>query len=146
MTDSRQPWVLLCHQVDDLPASGGVGRGDHYDLMLSPPGVGRLWTWAIPVDPLCQPLTFECEAERLPDHRRIYLDYQGPISGDRGQVRQAAKGTFEIVVWSEQQVEVRLWLDEAADHKDSFLISLTRQRTAWQLSWSAPSRLSDRLQ
>ena len=141
MTDSRQPWVLLYHQVNDLPASGGVGRGDHYDLMLSPSGVGRLWTWAIPVDPMHQELPFECDAERLSDHRRVYLDYQGPVSGDRGQVQQSAKGTFEIVVWSEQQVEVRLWLDEAADHKDSFLISLTRQRSTWQLSWAAPSRL-----
>ncbi len=138
MTDSRQPWVLLHHKVEELPlSSGGLGRGDHYDLMLSPPGAGQLWTWAIPVNPVHQPLPLKCEAERLSDHRRVYLDYQGPISGSRGHVQQAAKGTSEVVVWSERQVEVRLRLDEATEHKDSFLISLTRQRSVWQLSWSA---------
>ena len=140
MTDCRQPWVLLHHQVNNLPASsGGLGRGDHYDLMLSPPGAGLLWTWAIPANPMCQPLPLECEAERFPDHRRVYLDYQGPVLGDRGQVQQAAKGTFEVVVWSEQQVAVRFRLEEAAEHEASFLISLTRQRSVWKLSWSASS-------
>lgn len=138
MTDCHQTWVLLHHQVEDLPvSSGGLGRGDHYDLMLSPPGAGQLWTWAIPINPVLQELPFECQAERLADHRRIYLDYQGSISDDRGHVQQAAKGTFEVIVWSEQQIEVRLRLDEAAEHKDSFLISLTRQRSTWRLSWSA---------
>ena len=136
MPDCRQPWVLLHHQVEDLPvSSGGLGRGDHYDLMLSPPGAGQLWTWAIPVNPVHQELPFECQIERLSDHRRIYLDYQGPVSGGRGHVQQAAKGTFEVVVWSEQLVEVRLRLD-AAEHKDSILVSLTRRPSAWHLSWS----------
>ena len=137
MIDSRQPWVLLHHQVGDLPASGGgLGRGDHYDLMLSPPEAGQLWTWVIPANPLSQPLPLECRAERLPDHRRVYLDYQGAVSGNRGQVQQAAKGTFEVIVWSEQQVEVRLRVDEAAGLKDSFLVSLTCQSGTWHLSWS----------
>ena len=105
--------------------------------MLSPPGAGQLWTWAITVNPLCQPLPLECQAERLPDHRRIYLDYQGPVSGDRGHVQQAAKGTCEVVVWSEQDVKVRLRLDEAAGRKDSFLVSLTCQSGTWHLGWSA---------
>ena len=138
MTDCHQTWVLLHHQVEDLPvSSGGLGRGDHYDLMLSPPGAGQLWTWAITANPLCQPLPLECQAERLPDHRRIYLDYQGPVSGDRGHVQQAAKGTCEVVVWSEQDVKVRLRLDEAAGRKDSFLVSLTCQSGTWHLGWSA---------
>ena len=138
MTDCRQRWVLLHHQVDGLPApSNGLGQGNHYDLMLSPPGDGQLWTWAIPINPVHQPLPLECKAERLPNHRRIYLDYQGPISGNRGHVQQAALGTFEVVIWSEQQVDVRLWLAESAEHKDSFWVSLTHQPSAWQLSWSA---------
>ena len=138
MTARRQPWVLLHHQIEDLTGTGGVAeRGDHYDLMLSPADSKPLWTWAIPINPVHQPLPLECKAERLPNHRRIYLDYQGPISGNRGHVQQAALGTFEVVIWSEQQVDVRLWLAESAEHKDSFLVSLTHQPSAWQLSWSA---------
>ncbi len=33
---------------------------------------------------------------RLPDHRAAYLDYEGPISGDRGRVRRLATGTVHI--------------------------------------------------
>lgn len=143
MTDRRHPWVLLHHQVqnpsgiesDRSPNNLG-GRGDHYDLMLSPPGVGLLWTWAISVNPLDQVLPLECAAERLSDHRRVYLEYEGPISGDRGQVQQAATGSFEVITWSDQQVEVRIGLDGVNHQDDSFLISLTRRADAWQLCWS----------
>jgi hypothetical protein len=31
--------------------------------------------------------------ERLPDHRPLYLDYEGPVSGNRGSVRREAAGT-----------------------------------------------------
>jgi hypothetical protein len=34
------------------------------------------------------------DAERLADHRLAYLDYEGPVSGDRGSVRQLDAGTF----------------------------------------------------
>ncbi|WP_404306225.1 hypothetical protein [Neorhodopirellula lusitana] len=34
-------------------------------------------------------------ATRLPDHRAIYLDYDGAISGDRGDVERLATGTFQ---------------------------------------------------
>lgn len=33
------------------------------------------------------------DAERLPDHRRRYLDYSGPLSRDRGSVKVVAMGT-----------------------------------------------------
>ena len=29
------------------------------------------------------------------DHRRIYLEFEGPVSGERGQVRRVAEGEFE---------------------------------------------------
>jgi hypothetical protein len=34
-------------------------------------------------------------AERIADHRPMYLDYEGPISGDRGRVVRLARGTIE---------------------------------------------------
>lgn len=37
------------------------------------------------------------EAERLADHRKAYLDYEGPLSDNRGQVARWDAGTFEIV-------------------------------------------------
>ena len=36
-------------------------------------------------------------AERLPDHRRRYLDYEGPISGNRGSVIRWDAGDYVLL-------------------------------------------------
>lgn len=36
-------------------------------------------------------------AERLPDHRGVYLEHEGPVSGGRGRVARVAKGECAIV-------------------------------------------------
>ena len=33
--------------------------------------------------------------DQLPNHRRLYLDYEGPISGDRGSVTRIGTGVIE---------------------------------------------------
>jgi len=33
--------------------------------------------------------------DQLPNHRRLYLDFEGPISGDRGSVRRVNTGVVE---------------------------------------------------
>lgn len=54
---------------------------------------GVLWTWRLVRWPrLGQGLA----AERLPDHRVDYLDYEGPVSQNRGNVRRLLGGTVEI--------------------------------------------------
>jgi len=66
-------------------------RGLHWDFMLQQEDV--LATWALPEPPDANgPL----EAERLPDHRLAYLDYEGPVSGNRGQVVRWDAGIFEL--------------------------------------------------
>lgn len=40
--------------------------------------------------------------ELLPDHRRRYLDYEGPVSGNRGHVRTVAQGdVIAVTGWPE---------------------------------------------
>lgn len=63
----------------------------HWDLMLESEGV--LWTWALPELPRAN-ISVHCE--RLADHRIAYLDYEGPISGDRGEVRRVMSGEFNF--------------------------------------------------
>src|SRR5438552_222517 len=63
----------------------------HWDLMLEAGGV--LQTWRLAQPPL--PSSAAIEATRLPDHRLMYLDYEGPISGNRGAVTRWDAGTFE---------------------------------------------------
>lgn len=66
-----------------------TGHGEpHFDLLVESPA-GPLVTLRLPAWPVCSRLTFE----RLPDHRAIYLDYEGPISGNRGEVRRVEAGT-----------------------------------------------------
>jgi len=61
----------------------------HWDLMLEQDG--RLLTWSLPESP--EPGK-TISAKRLPDHRIEYLDYEGPVSGDRGSVSRVLKGTY----------------------------------------------------
>ncbi len=71
----------------------------HWDFMLE---VGdALWTWRL--DRI--PETAESiPAERLLDHRLHYLDYEGPVSGNRGSVKRIDRGDYE-----------RLTRDDACD-------------------------------
>lgn len=67
------------------------GGSSHFDWMLEQPGEGDLATFRCTLSP------HDAErwgAERLPDHRRAYLDYEGPISRNRGDVQRVAAGTI----------------------------------------------------
>jgi hypothetical protein len=77
-------FVILYHE---MPA--GAPRASHWDLMLD--RGETLATWA-----LDEPLVPEHEvaAQQLADHRRDYLDYEGPVSGNRGHVTRWDAGTF----------------------------------------------------
>lgn len=62
----------------------------HWDFLLETETL--LTTWRLLQPPAADT---EVAAERLPDHRRRYLTYEGPVSGDRGSVTRIAAGTFE---------------------------------------------------
>jgi len=81
-------FVILRHH---FPEDGNGEFFDHFDLMLQQDS--KLATWqleAIPAPGQTVP------ANRLPDHREAYLDYEGPVSGGRGFVEQIMTGTFEV--------------------------------------------------
>ncbi len=79
-------FVLLRHEVPPQ-----FGRPSHFDLMLQ--SGSSLLTWAIGQVPAPnQPL----HAVQLPNHRLFYLDYEGPISANRGTVRRIDQGTCHV--------------------------------------------------
>jgi len=82
-------YVILLHET---PVD--YERGTHFDLMLES-GEGLL-TWSLDQLPSAGTMAI---AERLADHRLTYLDYEGPLSGDRGNVRRVDGGEME---WIEQ--------------------------------------------
>ncbi len=63
----------------------------HWDLMLETAEVLRTWRLAAP------PGTGAVEAEPAFDHRLVYLDYEGPVSGGRGTVRRWDHGDYRII-------------------------------------------------
>lgn len=96
-------YVLLRHEC---PPDYRVGS--HWDLMLERDGV--LLTWSLQQLPAQWggDAGERIEAERLADHRLAYLDYEGPVSGNRGAVTRVAGGEFTWVSCDEQRIEVEL--------------------------------------
>src|SRR5262245_53608703 len=88
-------FVLLYHEC---PPS--FGKPSHCDLMLEREGV--LLTWSLPALPAVwggeAGVAFEqIDATRLADHRLAYLDYEGPISGERGSVTRVDRGEYDVL-------------------------------------------------
>ena len=91
-------FVVLLHET---PA--GFSRGTHFDLMLERGDV--LWTWALDQLPSVNVTT---TAERLLDHRPVYLDYEGEVAGQRGQIRRVDAGFYELLVESADSLTLRM--------------------------------------
>ena len=89
-------FVILHHQVHD---------GEHWDLMVEQGDV--LLTWRLPREPTGAS-SLPMPAERIADHRKAYLDYEGPLSGNRGEVRQWDRGDYETIEENESRVVVCL--------------------------------------
>lgn len=75
----------------------------HWDFLLEAGPVLR--AWRLLAEPTAgRPLP----AEPNLDHRLLYLDYEGPVSGGRGTVRQWDAGMFEWVNDCQEGVIVEL--------------------------------------
>ena len=77
-------FVILHHQV--------AGR-EHWDLMLEHGGV--LLTWQLEREPVLH-ADLPMPARRIGDHRLAYLEYEGPVSRDRGTVTRVDRGPVRI--------------------------------------------------
>jgi hypothetical protein len=113
-------FVILRHQTP---------QGEHFDFMLELGGV--LKTWALPRPP---ELGAEMTCEALPDHRIEYLDYEGPVSGNRGAVTRWDQGTYTPDRHTDTEWTLRL-----AGEKIAARASLLRSETApcrWQVSFA----------
>lgn len=67
-----------------------TSSGAHYDLFLENGDVLRTWRLGAP------PETGEVRAEPIGDHRVAYLEYEGPVSGDRGAVSIHSTGYYRL--------------------------------------------------
>ena len=128
--------VVLRHTLPD--------GSHHFDWLLEPAGTaaGRdpeervLIAWRLPRPP-GQSGPQPIEAIRLPPHRRFYLDFEGPIPGNRGTVERVAEGVAEVLADSPEHFAASLALGG-----DSLTITITgtcRAHPTWELR-IAPDR------
>ncbi|MFQ5461635.1 MAG: DNA polymerase ligase N-terminal domain-containing protein [Phycisphaerae bacterium] len=89
-------YVILHHQAPS---------GEHWDLMLE--SGDALLTWQLKSKPVSNE-ALPIEAEKIADHRKAYLEYEGPISGHRGHVTRVDRG--ELTILESGATEVRFEL------------------------------------
>lgn len=131
-------FVLLRHEC---PAE--FAKPSHWDFMLEADGVLMTWelrrlpsSWLVALQqqavsrapsPLFDGRT-TAPAIRLADHRLAYLDYEGPLSGNRGSVRCVDRGTYDVVKECSERLVVEL--------QGSILsgsVTLLQQGSSWEV-------------
>ena len=86
-------YVILEHDYPEL----------HWDFMLEVGGSLRTWRLAF-----VPSLDESIAATPLGDHRIAYLDYEGPVSGNRGTVNRWDQGEYEMIEEADCRMVVRL--------------------------------------
>ena len=88
-------FVLLEHDTankERVPAP--CSRELHWDLLIEVPGQELLPTWRLVRNPVAA--ASAVPAQRIQDHRRLFLDYEGGLSGGQGQVRRIDRGPATV--------------------------------------------------
>jgi hypothetical protein len=111
-------FVLLYHVCPP-----GFQRPSHWDLMIEAEGALRTWSLAeLPsgwqaaqlataaVDANCPAAAAgdAVSAAQLADHRLAYLEFEGPLTGGRGQCRRIDRGTYTMESTSPQRLRCQL--------------------------------------
>jgi hypothetical protein len=76
----------------------------HYDLLFEQEEQPALTTFRSPAWPISEPT----RVEKLADHRRAYLDYEGPVSGGRGRVTRIESGQCQVFPYVRNQYSAKL--------------------------------------
>ena len=115
-------FVLLKHDAPSSP---------HWDFMLEA-GVG-LATWSLPAIPLAGQTLI---AHKLDDHRAEYLDYEGPVSNDRGYVTRHDQGEFQWLEQTEAKLQIAI---EGEELQGQIVIEQIPDKPArdWQLTFTS---------
>jgi hypothetical protein len=79
----------------------------HFDLLMEMEGEEKLWAWRV----FRAPGEWEggnLGAVRIRDHRKVYMTYEGAISGGRGEVKRVAEGRGTVVELGAEWLRVRM--------------------------------------
>lgn len=112
--------VLLRHELPD--------GSFHFDWLLEPGGAcgvaaggtggagGSLITFRTMERPDRRGVS-ALRAQRLADHRAVYLDYEGPVAGGRGSVTRLAAGTCRVRVYGADEFEAEVLWPEVPEQR-----------------------------
>ncbi len=123
----KVPAVLLWHTRAD--------GTEHLDLLIARDrqGVLPLLSFRLPIDYHDWPVGFETTLEQVPDHRPIYLHFEGWMSGGRGIIDRVATGTAAAVDSTRPAIQLRLnWIEY--DWKVSLRLLKPREKAAVTLA------------
>jgi hypothetical protein len=84
------PWVILHHQLPD--------GSSHLDWLIQSDPVNRqapLISFRVSSRP-DDPSVLAFQAERIQEHRPLYLEFEGEVSANRGRVTRLASGLATI--------------------------------------------------
>jgi len=102
----------------------------HWDLLLECGESCRSWRL------LSSPDTpGPISAETLPDHRVFYLDYEGPVTGNRGTVTQWDRGTCVWITNRSDRVRV-----QCHGTKWRGTVTLVATADGWLANLTSPDR------
>ena len=98
------PTALLLHRTEE---------GDHFDWLMVDPRTAddpaaRLWTARVAIPSSGWRAVGEFEVEVIAPHRREYLQYEGPVSGNRGSVTRVDEGRHRALAWTDDRIETEL--------------------------------------
>lgn len=121
-----QQYVILRHDFPEL----------HWDLMLEQEGVLKTWRLPSPpeIDPASDESSIDLIAEALPDHRLAYLEYEGPVSGDRGEVSRWDHGSLSLLELNDELIVALLTGEELAGR---VTLKKMDQENQWSLNYTA---------
>tara|TARA_R110002095_G_scaffold157083_1_gene136326 strand:- start:1073 stop:1447 length:375 start_codon:yes stop_codon:yes gene_type:complete len=121
-----QQYVILRHDFPEL----------HWDLMLEHAGVLKTWRLPAPpeIDPASDLSSIDLIAEELPDHRLAYLEYEGPVSGNRGEVSRWDHGTFSFLELNDGVIVALLTGEELAGR---VTLKKMDEKNQWSLNYTA---------
>ena len=88
--------------------SGEKSGTDHLDFMIETES--GLATWRVAVEDMTRLRNGESvPAQKIADHRKEYLSYEGPVSHDRGKVSIVDTGGHELLVSDSETMKYALF-------------------------------------
>lgn len=96
----------------------------HWDLLLEQGESLRTWRLLDVPDS-----SGEIAAEPLPDHRLMYLDYEGPVSGGRGDVARWDTGEYVTIRETTERLDLQL---SGKRLTGRFVLEHSAESSTWQ--------------